>query len=90
MLPNELSRELPASLHHAPGRLINQKRTAFMRRFTHLSPSTSRVMAALMLNARTMICHQAALAPKSCEGSFPPARSSFKMGRASSLLPQHP
>src|SRR3972149_1243223 len=73
-----------------PGSLINQKSTAFRRRFTQLPPPTSRFMAELTLNARIMICHHAALAPNNPEGSFPPARSSFMMECASSDLPQRP
>ena len=71
-----------------PGRLIREKRSAFMRRATHAGPSTSRFITAFRLWARIMSVHHAALAPNSPLGIRPPARSVFMTAWTSSLLPQ--
>src|SRR5919112_977500 len=71
-----------------PGRLIREKRSAFIRRATHAGPSTSRFITAFRLWARIMIVHHAALAPNSPLGIRPPARSVFMTAWTSSLLPQ--
>src|SRR3972149_1318969 len=73
-----------------PGKLINEKRIAFMRLDTQLSPSTKRFIASLRFNVSIIIHHHAAFSPKSPDGSFPPARSLFITLCASSLLPHRP
>ena len=75
--PTSRTTRLRACVSTRPGTLISQKRIAFLRRFTQISPNTRRFIAEFRLNGRIMICHQAALAPNNPEGSLPPARSPF-------------
>jgi hypothetical protein len=70
MPPSQSNEELPAPLTNLARQVDQRRRTAFMRRFTQLSPGTRRFMAELTLNARIMIYHLAALALNSRERSF--------------------
>ena len=70
-----------------PGRLMRKKRIAFILFTVHESLSTSCFIAELRFMARTIIHHQAAFSPKSEEGSFFQAKSSFMIEWASSDLP---
>jgi hypothetical protein len=58
-----------------PGKLINENRTDFIRLGRQLFASTSFFIIAFRFNGNVMIHHQAALAPKSAEGTFPPSSS---------------
>jgi hypothetical protein len=67
---------------------MNENRIAFIRLLLQDSPSAILFIIAFRLCASIMIHHHAAFSPKSPEGNFPPAKSSFITEWASSLLPQ--
>jgi len=72
-------------------RNVDQPESDRLQKTIHpASPNTRGLMAEFKLNARTMICHQAALAPKSPYGNFSPTRSSFMIECAASDFPQRP
>lgn len=70
-----------------PGMLISENRIAFIRRDAQDPPKTKRFMIVLRFIDNIMIHHRAAFSPKSPDGSYPPAKSSFITECASSDFP---